>query len=232
MEVCGICKRNSSSKVCTYCSHYICSECMPSHLELQYCMIGKKNSTADYLCGSHKKPILGYCNVCCKVVCTYCKIQADHSIISPSQTAANIKNDVHCMKGVMNEKLTELALDKKVYKEKEKELMVIHEKIKNQDKTRTHTSPRLGECDVASIEEQIKELKKSYQRKHMLIKTAESNLESVYKETYSLRILSSWIKFKSAIEDYDKIAQCRQLGKTAAFLSDLENKAHLDRKLV
>lgn len=224
MEVCGICKRNSSTQVCTYCSHYICRECMPSHLELQYCMIGKQNSPADYLCSSHKKPVSGYCNVCCKVVCTYCKIQAEHSIITPSQTAANIKNDVHCMKEVMNNKLTELELDKKAYKEKEKELMILQEKIKKQNKTRRHTSPWLGECNIASIEEQIKELKKSYQRKHMLLKTAESNLESVYKEKYSLRILSSWIKFKSAIEDYDKIAQCRQL--------DHENKAYLDRKLV
>lgn len=230
MESCGNCKKKRLNKCSDNCSRKLCSECMPTRQELKCCKDAIQRLPVNCLCDSHKKLYSGYCTVCCKPVCKECKKRADHIIITPRETAANIKRDVNRMRQCINDKFADLEQNKKFCDERETELLILQKQFENGENTQRHI-PSLNES-IATSEEQIKELHNSCKKMHVLLTSAESNLESIQQEEYSLRIISSWLKLRSALQDYDKIASHQhKISQNVVFHPDLKNKACHNRKL-
>lgn len=134
------------------------------------------------------------------------------------------------MRQCIKDKFADLEQSKKFCDERETGLLILQRQFEYGENTQRHI-PSLTES-ITTSEEQIKELQNSCQKKHILLTAAESNLESIQREEYSLRIIISWLNLKRTLQDYDEIASHQhKISQNVVFHPDLKNKAYHNRKL-
>ncbi|CAC5424415.1 unnamed protein product [Mytilus coruscus] len=236
MDTCDICRQKCSMKPCENCQSELRKTCIVIHQNQMPCPTVKSSSFNMYKyenipwCNRHNKIVSGYCTICSTVVCRVCITEGNHSVIDPYKTVQNIKGELQSMEKDLDSKTKELEQYMKLCNEREVKLNSVKKEIEIENEKWTDQIQIIKQSLISIIEDEMKEIKLSFQEKHSLLTKAKLCLALIPQAKTSLRTISAWLQHRGAIDEFDKISNSLLTSPMVVFHAGSKNPVDLSKE--